>query len=237
MKLKIKSILLILVVFVLGMFVSFLILLGNEMLVLSEDSNEEVNIKNNVVMLTNSTCSDGCTEKVVLSNGEKVNLYADNRNITLNNKNIHKFEADDSNSTIVQVNVYNDIIIAMLDYSLTQSLVVYDFEGGLLKEVSLFVDEISRVFNMGASYSEDEVFHVDEAGTISFLGTKSLDDSNRYMIDYGYEIDLCSTDGQELDDEEIVSGIFEFSYLGDSIFSEIIYSSTRQVIKDIKKCS
>ena len=139
-------------------------------------------------------------------------------------------------SNIVQVSVYDDVIIAMVDYSLNQSMLIYDFEGVLLKEINLFIDEVSRIFSISSKYSNDKYFDVNEFGNISIFGTKIKSDTNKYLVDTGYEIDLCSNDN-ELAEEEIVSGIFEFSYLGNGIFSEIIYSSVKEVVKDVRKCS
>lgn len=241
MKAKIKNVVLILIVFVLGMVVSVLFLFGNGMLKISDKSdsslksNSKNEVKNQNITLIDSNIIDGITQEIVLDDNSKAKLYVDKKNITLNNKNIHKIEKDDI-SNIVQVSVYDDVIIAMVDYSLNQSMLIYDFEGGLLKEINLFIDEVSRIFSISSKYSNDKYFDVNEFGNISIFGTKIKSDTNKYLVDTGYEIDLCSNDN-ELADEEIVSGIFEFSYLGNGIFSEIIYSSVKEVVKDVRKCS
>ena len=241
MKAKIKNVVLILIVFVLGMVVSVLFLFGNGMLKISDKSdsslksNSKNEVKNQNITLIDSNFIDGITQEIVLDDNSKAKLYVDKKNITLNNKNIHKIEKDDI-SNIVQVSVYDDVIIAMVDYSLNQSMLIYDFEGGLLKEINLFIDEVSRIFSISSKYSNDKYFDVNEFGNISIFGTKIKSDTNKYLVDTGYEIDLCSNDN-ELADEEIVSGIFEFSYLGNGIFSEIIYSSVKEVVKDVRKCS
>lgn len=242
MKVKIKNTVLILIVFVLGMVVSFLFLFGNGMVKINERSNNSLEtsgtnkVKNQNITLIDSNFSKGITQEIILDDNSKAKLYVDKKNIKLNDKNIHKFEVDDDISNIVQVSVYDDIIIAMVDYSLNQSMLIYDFEGGLLKEINLFIDEVSRIFSISSKYSNDKYFAVNEFGNISILGTKIKSDTNKYLVDTGYEIDLCSNDN-ELADEEIASGIFEFSYLGNGIFSEIIYSSVKEVVKDVRKCS
>ena len=59
---------------------------------------------------------------------------------------------------------------------------------------------------------------------------------NTYIDNSGNTIDLC-TQGENIDDSEIVAGIFKISYLGNNSFSDISYVSTKTIVKDIKSCN
>ena len=117
------------------------------------------------------------------------------------------------------------------------SIIIYDFSGKTIKSIDLFNDEQGRTFRIFQSYSQDERFNVSTDGIISFAGTKHIQGAaNTYIDNSGATIDLC-TQGENINENEIVSGIFEMTYLGNYSFSDITYVSTKTTVKDIKSCN
>lgn len=117
-------------------------------------------------------------------------------------------------------------------------MIIYDLEGNIIKEITEFVDENNKLFNIYLWYDTNNslAFNVSNDGKIEIVGTKHLQGvANTYMLDNGIEIDLCSTNN--ISDDEIVKGIFEFSYLGGKQFSDIKYNSTTTTVKEIKSCN
>lgn len=180
-------------------------------------------------------CLNGCTKNINIDSTQ-YNIYASEKQLKLNNQEIIKYD-ENSTDSILQVTNYQDIIIVLERHSLSVNLKIYDKTGIQIKEIGTFTDEQARLFNTYLRYNDTEDFHVDEDGTIYILGTKHIQGvANTYLTDAGDTIDLC-TQGQEIQDDEIVSGIFKFSYLGNSNFSDIKYFSTNSTIKDIKECN
>ncbi len=200
----------------------------------NKDNNNTTQNLNNIQIHTSSEeCQNGC-QKTITVNGQETVIYASEKELKLGDKNIISFEQGEA-SFINQVNVYNDIIITMDGFSLGRSLHIYDLNGNLIKTISFFNDEQGRLFTTYLGYSDTESFHVSDDGKIEFLGTKHTQGAaNTYITDYSVIVDLCSQ--PSIKDDEIVSGIFEITYLGNYQFSDIKYLSTKKIVKDIKSC-
>ncbi len=174
------------------------------------------------------------TKNVITQNGNET-LFANQKEIKLGNKQILKLE--DGPQYVRQVSVYNDVVITLQTESLSSSIVIYDLLGNTIKTIGLFSDEQGRMFRTYPSYSQDESFNLSNDGIISFAGTKHIQGgANTYIDNSGNTIDLC-TQGENIDDSEIVAGIFKISYLGNNSFSDIAYVSTKTIVKDIKSCN
>lgn len=197
-------------------------------------NNSNNYVKNNLTVIPDNECASGCTKNITSVDGNKLDLYIDNDEIKLGDTSILKFE--EGPYSLDQVSVYDDVIITFQGASLSSFIVIYDFNGNELKLIKIFNDEKGRTFYAYKSYSDNKVFNVSDDGIISFVGSKHVQGAvNTYLTDGG-EIDLC-TQGEDISDDEIVSGIFKFQYLDDYSFSEIKYVSTKEVVKDIKNCS
>ena len=133
------------------------------------------------------------------------------------------------------VGFYNDIIITLQTESLDCSMIIYDFSGNIIKRINLFNDEQGKMFHVSPkSYSSKESFNVTNDGVISFVGTKHIQGSaNTYIDNSGNTIDLC-TQGDNISNNEIVSGIFKMSYLENNTFSNITYVNTKTTENYIK---
>ncbi len=200
----------------------------------NNDDNMANVVANNVTIVT-STCNDGCTKNIKDENEEDVSLYVTTKELRLGDKAIISLEEDSANH-LDQVSIYNDIIIAMEGFSLKSHLTFYDLKGNKLKTIAMFNDEEGRIFTAYPRYSEEELFHVDNDGKITFVGTKHPQgQTNSYIDDNGSVIDLC--DVKNVSDNDIVSGLFTLSYLGKGQFSDISYVSTKSTVKDIKACN
>ena len=91
----------------------------------------------------------------------------------------------------------------------------------------------NRLFNVYLRYSDTEIFNVSSDGKVLFVGTKHLQGgAGTYLTDDGKTINVL--EDNTIADDSIVSGIFEFSYLGNNTFSDIKYVSTKMVVKDLK---
>lgn len=200
----------------------------------SNEQNENKNtITNNITLLENE-CENGCNKTISNINGDST-LYVSSNEIKLDNTQILKF--GEGPYSLKQVSIYNDIIITLQTESLGSNIIIYDFSGKVIKTIGLFNDEQGRVFWAYLRYSDTEYFNISDDGIISFLGTKHLQGvANTYIADSGDTIDLC-TQGENINENEIVSGIFKIAYLGKNSFSDINYVSTKTTIKDIKSCN
>lgn len=200
--------------------------------------NNETNTNNNdiynnltIVLDDNPNSNKVYTETIMAHNKNEV-LSVSSSEIKLGNKQILKLEP--SPISIRQVSVYNDIIITL---QINSSIIIYDFYGNEIKKIGLFSDEQGRTFVSYPGYNLEKSFDLSSDGVISFVGTKHTQGiANTYINDNGNQIDLC-TQGENIDDNEIVSGIFQISYLGNNNFSDIKYVSTKSIIKDIKNCN
>ncbi len=201
-----------------------------------ENVQKQDNVANNltIVIDENPNNNDGYTKTISTTNGDET-LYANSKEIKIGNKQILKL--DDGAEYLNQVSVYDNLIITEQNFSLGCSMIIYDFSGNILKTITLFSDEQGRVFNVYPRYSESEYFNVSDNGTISFLGTKHTQGAaNSYINNSGDTIDLC-TQGGNINNNEIVSGIFKMTYLGNNSFSDVTYVSTKTTVKDIKSCN
>lgn len=205
----------------------------NDVEVNDDISSKEVIEKSNdnYLNLLINKCENGCNNEIY-KNNEKVNFYVDSSSIKLNDQEIFKLE--EGPNTLIQVSVYNDIIITLKSESLSVLMEIYDFSGNIIKTFSRIVDEKGRVFNVYPGYSTAEEFNISTDGVINFVGTKHLQGAaNSYIDNTGSTIDLCDQ-ASNIDDDEIVSGLFSFKYLGNYSFSSVNYVSTKSVVKDIK---
>ena len=150
-------------------------------------------------------------------------------------KQILKFE--DAQHSLIQVSTYKDTIITLQEASSSLSIVIYNFSGEVTKTFNVLNDEKGKVFKISPTYSDYEAFKVSEKGTVSFVGTKQVsNDPNIYMDDKGNNINLC-TQGANIKDDEIVSGIFKMTYLKENTYSDVKYASTKTTVKDVKACN
>ena len=198
--------------------------------------NQEINqnvITNNLTLLADE-CVNGCSKTINNKNGDSI-LFINSNEIKLDNKEILKFK--EGAYSLLQVNVYNDIIITLQTFSLSSSMIIYDFSGNIIKEIGLFYDSQGRMFSVYPNYKQDKHFNVSDDGIISFTGTKHIQGSaNTYIDNGGNTIDLC-TQGENINNDEIISGIFKMAYLETNSFSEISHVSTKTTVKDIKSCN
>ena len=202
----------------------------------SQDNTEKQDkIINNLTVVVDETSGNEVTTKTISTTDGDETLSVSSKEIKLGNKQILKL--DEGMEFLKQVSVYDNLIITEQSISLGCSMIIYDFSGNVLKSITLFKDEQGRTFNVYPRYSETEYFNVSTDGTISFLGTKHIQGvANTYINDSGNTIDLC-TQGENINDNEIVSGIFKMKYLGNNSFSNITYVNTKATIKDIKSCN
>ena len=116
-----------------------------------------------------------------------------------------------------------------------ENFVIYDYNGNVVKKIEKFKDDENRLFYTYLRYSDDNVFDVSSEGKISFVGTKHLQGAaGTYLTDDDKVINLL-VDDNNIADSDIVSGIFEFSYLGNNNFSDIKFVDSRSTVKDLKK--
>lgn len=208
----------------------------------NSDNNDTTQIDNNgtnkdnltIIIDDNPNAENKYTKTIQTNKGDKI-LYVSDKEIKLDDKEILKL--DDGAEYLQQVTVYKDLIITEQLFSLSPSMIIYDFDGNILKNITLFSDEQGRIFHMYLHYKENEPFNVSDNGIISFVGTKHLQGAvNTYIDNNEATIDLC-TQGENIDENEIVSGIFKMTYLGNYSFSNITYVSTKTTVKDIKSCN
>lgn len=206
-----------------------------------EVKDQQQDISNNLTVVLEKECpnnyTNGCDKTVTINNKDNQStLYISEKELKLDDIQILKLEGE-SAEYLYQVSVYNDIILTLEGFSLGRTMKIYNFKGDMLKEISEFKDNNGKLFSIYSSYNENELFNVSTDGIISIVGTKHLQGAaNTYIDNNGETIDLC-TQGQNIAENEIVSGIFKFSYLGDYNFSDISYVSTKTTVKDIKTCS
>lgn len=135
---------------------------------------------------------------------------------------------------LYQVSFYDDIIITSQSFSLGHWFNIYDYDGNVIKEINLFRDNENRLFHAYLRYSDDEIFNVSNSGVISFVGTKHVQGvAGTYLTDNGNEINILY-DKYDIDDDSVVKGIFEISYLGNNNFSDIKCVKTIETFKEFK---
>ncbi len=192
--------------------------------------------------------SDVINETVVFNAGEnkKYNknvgnhiVNADDRTLIVDNNILFKLE--DINF-LHQVTFYKDIIITFQSVGTSGMILIYDYDGNIIKSIDKFKDNYERLFYTSSRYSNTEYFNVSSDGKILFVGSKHLQlAAGTYLTDNDTEINLLGGDEDinslykenNIDDNSIVSGIFEFSYLGNYSFGDIKYVSTNSTIKDL----
>lgn len=191
-------------------------------------------VTNNVTIVTdtniNKNCINGCRENIVLKDGIQSFIDAGEQYLKIGDKDVLTLSGADY---IYQVSVYNDIIITLQN----TSIIIYDLDGNEVHRIDSFTDESGKLFVPYLRYSDELNFNLTENGTIYFVGTKHLQGAaNTYIDDNQNSIDLCDSNSN-ISDDEIVSGVFEMSYLGNNSFGDIKYVSTKSVVSDIKTCS
>ena len=201
----------------------------------NEDKDTKEVLNNiSVIFSEEKECENGCQKKVSTTSGEKI-LYVSQSKVKLDDKVIYK--AAEGPISLLQVSVYNDVMIFFETESLISKMYIYDLDGTEVKTISRFIDKDGNQYQIYPSYSPNAIFNISEDGTISFAGTKHIQGSSAssYITNLGETIDLCES-GNEYKDNEIVSAIFKMKYLGNYKFDEISYVSTKTTIKDIRNC-
>ena len=201
----------------------------------NEDKDTKEVLNNiSVIFSEEKECENGCQKKVSTTSGEKI-LYVSQSEVKLDDKVIYK--AAEGPISLLQVSVYNDIVIFFETESLISKMYIYDIEGNEIKTITRFIDKDDNQYQIYPSYSQNAIFNISEDGTISFAGTKHIQggSASSYITNLGETIDLCES-GNEYKDNEIVSAIFKMKYLGNYKFDDISYVSTKTTIKDIRNC-
>ena len=199
------------------------------------NKKEKCNIEVNEVEEYNITtfkiedeCKSDCEKTINIDNSSyKINIS--NNNIKLNDKNIISASKDEMMLKFLQVSIINDNIIVLKQNGLSRWLDFYDLDGNIIYTIDYFADNKGRIF---AFY--DDSFKIDKNGNIEFKGTKHTQGlANTYITKTGI-VDVCE---QNIDDSEIVSGIFQIKYIGNNTFTQINYKETIEVVSDIKSCN
>ena len=201
----------------------------------NEDKDTKEVLNNiSVIFSEEKECENGCQKKVSTTSGEKI-LYVSQSKVKLDDKVIYK--AAEGPISLLQVSVYNDIVIFFETESLISKMYIYDIDGNEIKTITRFIDKDDNQYQIYPSYSQNAIFNISEDGTISFAGTKHIQggSASSYITNLGETIDLCES-GNEYKDNEIVSAIFKMKYLGNYKFDDISYVSTKTTIKDIRNC-
>ena len=201
----------------------------------NEDKDTKEVLNNiSVIFSEEKECENGCQKKISTTSGEKI-LYVSQSEIKLDDKVIYK--AAEGPISLLQVSVYNDIVIFFETESLISKMYIYDINGNEIKTITRFSDKDGNQYQIYPSYSQNEIFNISEDGTISFAGTKHTQGgaASSYITNLGETIDLCES-GNEYKDDEIVSAIFKMKYLGNYKLDDISYVSTKTTIKDIRNC-
>ena len=188
--------------------------------------------KNEVAKINETIVVDINNDKTYNKDINNHNVYVDERTLKIDNKVF--CELDDINY-LYQVSFYDDVIITYQSVGTSGSFVIYDYNGNTVKKIEKFKDDENRLFYTYLRYSDDNVFDVSSEGKISFVGTKHLQGAaGTYLTDDDKVINLL-VDDNNIADSDIVSGIFEFSYLGNNNFSDIKFVDSRSTVKDLKK--
>ncbi len=201
----------------------------------NEDKDTKEVLNNiSVIFSEEKECENGCQKKISTTSGEKI-LYVSQSEVKLDDKVIYK--AAEGPISLLQVSVYNDIVIFFETEALISKMYIYDIEGNEIKTITRFIDKDDNQYQIYPSYSQNAIFNISEDGTISFAGTKHIQggSASSYITNLGETIDLCES-GNEYKDNEIVSAIFKMKYLGNYKFDDISYVSTKTTIKDIRNC-
>lgn len=151
-----------------------------------------------------------------------------NKLIKINDNNVISVPSNENLWEYIQVSIVNDIIVVLNQNGLSRWLDFYDLDGNIIYTIDYFTDNKGRIF---AFYDDD--FKIDKNGNIEFEGTKHIQGaSNAYITKTGI-VDVCE---ENIDDSEIVSGIFQIKYIGNNTFTQINYKETIKVVSDIKSC-
>lgn len=151
-----------------------------------------------------------------------------NKLIKINDNNVISVPSNENLWEYIQVSIVNDIIVVLNQNGLSRWLDFYDLDGNIIYTIDYFTDNKGRIF---AFYDDD--FKIDKNGNIEFEGTKHIQGaSNTYITKTGI-VDVCE---ENIDDSEIVSGIFQIKYIGNNTFTQINYKETIKVVSDIKSC-
>lgn len=176
----------------------------------------------------NKECQDVC-ENTININNDSYKINVSNKLIKINDNNSISIPSNEKLWEYIQVSVIKDIIVVLNQNCLSRWLDFYDFEGNIIYTVDYFADNKGRIFTF-----YDDSFKIDKNGNIEFEGTKHTQGiSNSYITETGI-VDVCE---QNINDSEIVSGIFQIKYIGNNTFSQINYKETIEVVSDIKSCN
>lgn len=175
---------------------------------------------------------------IAANSGDSYDKSIGNRDVYINERTLKidgkTFLTLDTIDYLMQVTFYDDIVITYQSIGLSGSLIVYDYNGDVIKEINKFRDDKNRLFYTYLKYSDADIFDVSDDGNIMFIGTKHLQGSvGTYLTDADETINVLNEEN-DITDDNIVSGIFEISYLGNSKFGDIKYVSTKTVVSDLR---
>ncbi len=163
-----------------------------------------------------------------------------NRSVTFSSKflkvdNKSIVELEDGAYYLWQISFYEDIIITSQSYSLGYEIDIYDYDGNVIKKIKLFKDNNNRMFYAYLRYSDNEIFNVSDDGDIYFVGTKhGQGAAGTYLTDSGNDINILF-DEYDIEDDSVVEGVFEVSYLGNNSFSDIKCVKTLQTFREFRE--
>lgn len=222
---KNKILIILNVIFIITIFILIIFIFNNKSFNYS-NNNEEVSFET-LTFNTSKECQDDCEDTINIDNNSyKFNVS--NKLIKINDNNVISVPSNENLWEYIQISIVNDIIVVLNQNGLSRWLDFYDLDGNIIYTIDYFADNKGRIF---AFY--DDSFKIDKNGTIEFEGTKHTQGaSNTYITKTGV-VDMCE---QNIDDSEIVSGIFQIKYIGNNTFTQINYKETIEVVSDIKSC-
>lgn len=198
----------------------------------NKDKNDNIIDKNVATKLNETIVIDINSDKTYNKDVDNHSVTYSSKSLKVDDKTI--VELEEGAYYLYQVSFYDDIIITSQSFSLGHWFDIYDYDGNVIKEINLFRDNENRLFHAYLRYSDDEIFNVSNSGVISFVGTKHVQgDAGTYLTDNGNEINILY-DKYDIDDDSVVEGIFEISYLGNNNFSDIKCVKTIETFKEFK---
>lgn len=199
------------------------------------DTNTTNNNKDIVTKLNETIVVDSDSDKTYNKNVDNHSVTYSSKFLKVDDKTI--VELEDGAYYLWQISFYDDIIITSQSFSLRYQIDIYDYDGNVIKEINLFKDNDNRMFYAYLRYSDDEIFNVSDAGVISFVGTKhGQGAAGTYLTDSGNDINILF-DEYDIEDDSVVKGVFEVSYLGNNSFSDIKCVKTLETFKEFRNMS
>ena len=105
-----------------------------------KEDKETKEVSNNISIIFSEEkeCENGCQKKVSTTSGEKI-LYVSQSEVKLGDKVVYK--AAEGPISLLQVSVYNDVMIFFETESLISKMYIYDLDGTEVKTISRFIDK------------------------------------------------------------------------------------------------